>query len=93
MKRKPQDFRAVISCFNPNQFNFNEIPDKEILMKLKWPESLHSGADENFIVINVSPLEFGNCLLVPFRKACVSQRITLDGLNLLIKTMLLSNDL
>jgi len=90
-RRKPQNIQAVNVSFNPNEFNFNNVQDKEILIKLKWPQS--SQSDENLIIINVSPLEFGNSLLVPYRKDCVPQKITLEGLDLVIKTMLLNNDL
>jgi len=81
----------VNAFFNPDTFNFNKIQEREILLKLK--SSQDSGWDESPIVINVSPLEFGNSLLVPFRKTCVPQKVTLDGLDLLIKVMLLSNDI
>jgi len=89
-RRKPQNLSTVNPSFDPTQFNFTKIQDKEILIKLKWSLS-HS--NENLIIINVSPLEFGNSLLVPFREACIPQRITQDGLSLAIKILLLNNNL
>ena len=48
--------------------------------------------EEAVIVINVSPLEFGNSLLVPNVTANIPQRITQEGIDLLVRLMLLSTD-
>lgn len=44
------------------------------------------------IVINASPLEFGSYLVVPRVTQNISQVITVDGLELLFKLVLLSTD-
>ena len=79
--------QSVNSLFNPDEFNFNKVPSHEILVKLK---QLGSSQEDNSIIINVSPLEFGNSLLVPVVKNNIPQMITLDGLELLVKVLLLS---
>lgn len=48
--------------------------------------------DNAAVIINVSPLEFGNSLLVPSVTANIPQRVTQEGLDLLVRLMLLSND-
>jgi GDP-D-glucose phosphorylase len=55
------------------------------------PRQLGSSQD-NSIIINVSPLEFGNSLLVPDLKNNIPQMVTLDGFELLVKVVLLSRD-
>ena len=74
--------------FDPSQFNFNRVQDIEILLRLKGEDD----DPNNVVIINISPLEFGNSLLVPSVKECIAQRITLPGLTLLIHVMLLSSD-
>jgi len=49
-------------------------------------------SQDNSIIINVSPLEFGNSLLVPDLKNNIPQMVTLDGFELLVKVVLLSCD-
>ena len=58
------------------------------------PEELPTEEDEidTFLLINVSPIEFGSCLLVPQMTQNIAQLITLHGLEVLLKTVLLSTD-
>ena len=51
-----------------------------------------ASSEDNVVIINVSPLEFGNSLLVPNVTANNPQKITLEGLDLLLGVMLLSSD-
>ena len=51
-----------------------------------------SGEIDTLLAINTSPLEFGSSLLVPRVTQNIPQRITLHGLELLFKTVLLSTD-
>ena len=87
-RRVPQDLQKVNSPFDPTQFNFNKVPNKELLLR---PTRVASSED-NVVIINVSPLEFGNSLLVPNVTANNPQKITLEGLDLLMGAMLLSSD-
>ena len=89
-RRKPQDLKLVDAPFDEREFNFNKVPSKEILLNLR---DVASADDEQHqLLINVSPLEFGNSLLVPSIKKSIPQRVTLSGLTLLIRMMLLSDD-
>ena len=58
------------------------------------PEELLADEDEidTFLLINKSPIEFGSCLLVPRMTQNIPQLITLHGLEILLKTVLLSTD-
>lgn len=47
---------------------------------------------DTFLIINLSPLEFGSCLLVPKVSQNIPQRMTLNGLELLLTTVLRSAD-
>lgn len=47
---------------------------------------------DTFLVINASPLEFGSSLLVPRLTQNIPQRITIEGLETLLKTVLRSAD-
>lgn len=61
--------------FNKDKFNFTKInEEKEGVFELKRLDSdaLKSSA-RNLIIINVSPLEFGACLLVPKLEDCLPQ--------------------
>ena len=87
-RRTPQDFQQVNAAFDPKLFNFNKVSSQEILMKL---ENGSHGCD-NVVIINVSPFEFGSCLLVPSVSQNIRQKITPEGLELLINLMLCSTD-
>jgi len=93
LKRKHQEMKRVNVPFDPTQFNFNKVPCKEVLFK---PRCLNNELNEedadHLLIINVSPVEFGSSLLVPSVSQNVRQKVTLEGLELLINLMLLSND-
>ena len=83
-RRKPQDLQKVGEPFDPNLFNFNKIKADEIVMKLQ--------SDDNILVANASPIEFGNSLLVHNLSGNIPQMVTIQGLQLLFEAMLLSTD-
>lgn len=87
-RRLPQDLQKVNSPFDPSQFNFNKVPQQEILVKLVRTDD----DKDNIVVINISPLEFGNSLLVPNVTKNIPQRVTLEGVDLLVRVMLLSSN-
>ncbi len=67
-RRKPQEILSVRQNFDPQQFNFNKINPKELLFELQKPRDArcHQNGSKSKckVIINVSPLEFGHCLLV-----------------------------
>ncbi|XP_022095681.1 GDP-D-glucose phosphorylase 1-like [Acanthaster planci] len=102
-RRKPQTITHVTQPFNPDIFNFTKVDPKEVLFEL-CPEkenpdsttddqSLCNGTAESrhhSVLINVSPLEYCNILLVPSRFRCIPQVLTEDAMHLALETMLLS---
>lgn len=91
-KRPSQNLWKVNQPFDPLQFNFNQIHGREVIMGPN--ELLLDTEDEidTFLVINMSPIEFGSCLLVPHVSQNIPQRMTLNGLELLLRTVLRSAD-
>ncbi|KAF7224714.1 GDP-D-glucose phosphorylase 1 [Nothobranchius furzeri] len=93
-RRKPQEILSIKQEFNPRQFNFNKInPDEVICEMLK-------GADEDgewpqpcrvVVLINVSPLEFGHCLFVPYPSHCYPQVLTKTAIRVGIESVLMSS--
>ncbi|XP_032789201.1 GDP-D-glucose phosphorylase 1 [Daphnia magna] len=91
-RRPSQNLRKVNQAFDPLQFNFNQIHGREVVM---GPGELLLDSDDEidtFLIINLSPLEFGSCLLVPKVSQNIPQRMTLNGLELLLTTVLRSAD-
>lgn len=84
--------QKVNNSFDPIEFNFNKVAAQEVLLKPVHKEASGKMEDNAAVIINVSPLEFGNSLLVPSVTANIPQRVTQEGLDLLVRLMLLSND-
>lgn len=80
--------------FDAGLFNFTKVKEYEILFCLKRSSEENDTDRESsdYIVINVSPLEYCNSLLVPRLKDCLPQVLTPESILLAIDTVLLSND-
>ncbi|XP_051545737.1 GDP-D-glucose phosphorylase 1 [Myxocyprinus asiaticus] len=99
-RRKPQEILTIRQNFDPKQFNFNKINPKELLFELQKENETTSeqnchqnGLKQTCkIIINVSPLEFGHCLLVPEPSRCYPQILTPLAVQIGIETVLLSAD-
>lgn len=103
-RRKAQDIQSVNQKFDPSKFNFTKIAKQEVLLYpigSHWSESKPVTPattslsdifkhDENMIIVNVSPLEFGHCLIVPQVNHDYPQAITTFGLTLSLECLLLS---
>ncbi|CAH1791781.1 unnamed protein product [Owenia fusiformis] len=96
-RRRPQAIMGLKQEFNPDNFNFNKAKKGEILMELICKNSNSEGSPckkqkkgRNLILINVSPLEYGNVLLVPDMEACQPQIMTVKGMEMALEVMLLS---
>ncbi|CAI9730145.1 Hypothetical predicted protein [Octopus vulgaris] len=95
-RRKPQHIQSVNQEFDPNSFNFNKIHEKEVLLLpvgLHWMNHDPHNKLKNKIIINVSPLEFGHCLIIPEINKCLPQAVTSFGLQLAVEFLLLSKHL
>lgn len=99
-RRKPQAIVSVQQQFDPTLFNFNQIDSAEILFEMRKAEesSTEKHCAQNgtsatcVVIINVSPLEFGHCLLVPECSRCHPQILTPPALQIGIESVFLSAD-
>ncbi|XP_062947623.1 GDP-D-glucose phosphorylase 1 [Cynocephalus volans] len=91
-RRCPQNIKSVRQAFDPEQFNFNKIRQAEILFRLLREPDLPSALQQEdiFVVINVSPLEWGHVLLVPEPARGLPQRLLPGVLRAGIEAVLLS---
>jgi len=61
-RRPPDAMDNVRAPFDPHRFNFTKVDfDKEALFEFRTDKE----AESDFVIVNVSPLEFGHSLLVP----------------------------
>ncbi|XP_034032711.1 GDP-D-glucose phosphorylase 1-like [Thalassophryne amazonica] len=100
-KRKPQEILSVQQEFNDKLFNFNKINPEEIIFEAMKDAGWGPGALENgklqqpcrmSVMVNVSPLEFGHCLLVPDLEHCLPQVLTAFAIQVGIESVLLSSN-
>ncbi|KAF4705641.1 GDP-D-glucose phosphorylase [Perkinsus olseni] len=71
-KERNQGKQLTYSPFAAEDFNFTRVKDDEIIGTL--------GTGAHALLVNVSPLAYGHCLLCPEYKACRPQVLTLDAL-------------
>lgn len=86
-RRRPAEIQSMKQAFDPSSFNFTKLDKREIIFEIINKDRNKSG---NYLVINVSPLEFGNCLFLPSLYSCLPQVITLDSLVEATEILLLS---
>ncbi|KAM4618287.1 GDP-D-glucose phosphorylase 1 [Polymixia lowei] len=96
-RRKPQEILSIQQQFNAKQFNFNKINPEEVIFEM----IKHTGGSmalsegepcKMTVIVNVSPLEFGHCLLVPDPSRCFPQVLTPFAIQSGIESVLLSSD-
>uniref|UniRef100_A0A8C4R8D0 GDP-D-glucose phosphorylase 1 n=1 Tax=Eptatretus burgeri TaxID=7764 RepID=A0A8C4R8D0_EPTBU len=80
-RRPPQRFASVQQPFDHEAFHFGRIPCREVLFELR----VH-----DYLVINVSPLEFGHVLLLPQPGRLLCQALSSRAVRLALRTLLLS---
>lgn len=86
-RRRPAEIQSMKQAFDPDAFNFSKMDKREIIFEIVNKDRNTSG---NYLAINVSPLEFGNCLYLPSLHSCLPQVVTLDSLVEAIEILLLS---
>lgn len=86
LRRKPQESFSLKMPFNPNGFNFTKIKKEELLFKFNLKNSPLSAS----VIINNSPIEFCNSLMVPALKNCQPQVLTRESLKLALCMVALS---
>ncbi|EGW06016.1 GDP-D-glucose phosphorylase 1 [Cricetulus griseus] len=91
-RRPPQNIKSVRQEFDPEQFNFTKIRPGEVLFRLqREPNGPAASKQEDiFVVINVSPLEWGHVLLVPEPAHGLPQRLLPGVLRAGLEAVLLS---
>lgn len=99
-RRRPQDIQSVQQKFDPEQFTFNNIRQEEVLFcmgractpSMSYPGGIPRllGPACVFIVINVSPLEYGHVLLIPDPTLSLPQILTPEALRSGLDAVLLS---
>ncbi|XP_077522451.1 GDP-D-glucose phosphorylase 1 isoform X1 [Amblyomma americanum] len=92
-RRKPQHVTSVCMPFDSSLFNFTRLKETEKLFCLKNSNKDNAKEAGHWVVINVSPLEYCNSLLVPSLEQCLPQVLTAESLSLAIETVLLSSSI
>jgi hypothetical protein len=87
-RRAPEEITCICQPFDATKFNFTKVKDEEYLFEIKNT----SAADSlrHFLIINVSPLEYGHSLLLPALFGCLPQVATLESIQLIVEVLLLS---
>ncbi|XP_033224404.1 GDP-D-glucose phosphorylase 1 isoform X2 [Belonocnema kinseyi] len=84
-RRKPEDISSISQPFDTSRFNFNKISEQEIMIDVE------TGDGNNVIAINVSPIEWGHCLLLTDRFQNLPQKMTKSSLKKALELLIMSN--
>ncbi|KAK7276863.1 hypothetical protein RIF29_18009 [Crotalaria pallida] len=87
LKKRPTEFRVdkVLQPFEENKFNFTKVGQEEVLFQFEASEDgevqffpnapIDVDNSPSLVAINVSPIEYGHVLLIPWIFECLPQRI------------------
>ncbi|KAF5950186.1 hypothetical protein HYC85_012179 [Camellia sinensis] len=88
LKMRPTEFRVdkVLQPFDGNKFNFTKVGQEEVLFQFEasdednetqfFPNApIDVENSPSVVAINVSPIEYGHVLLIPWILECLPQRI------------------
>ncbi|CAL5330375.1 unnamed protein product [Camellia sinensis] len=88
LKKRPTEFRVdkVLQPFDGNKFNFTKVGQEEVLFQFEasdednetqfFPNApIDVENSPSVVAINVSPIEYGHVLLIPWILECLPQRI------------------
>lgn len=87
-RRQPQEILSIRQEFSSELFNFNKVKPEEVVLELVKD----SESSRVVVLVNVSPLEFGHCLLVPDPSRCLPQVLTRSAVQAGMESVLLSGD-
>jgi len=74
LRRPPQSMMSIKQQFDKEKFNFNKIDEsKELVCQLVNTDREAEQVERDILLINVSPIERGHCLLVPQVEAGLQQ--------------------
>ena len=89
--RPPQSMLSPKQEFDKEKFNFNKIDEsKELVCQLVNKDRMSRQVKRDIIIINVSPIDRGHCLLVPNVDAGLPQVLTVHSVMLALEVMNLS---
>jgi len=89
LRRTPQSMLSISQAFDEEKFNFNKIDEsKELVCQLVNNDRKVKHRD--ILIINVSPVDRGHCLLVPEVEAGQQQVLTVHSITLALEVMMLS---
>lgn len=90
-RRPPQSMTSVLQEFNVDQFNFTKVnKEREVVAVLSNSRERSSLPSKDVIIINVSPIDLGHCLLVPQLDCCLPQVLTTKSMKTALDVMYLS---
>lgn len=92
LRRPPAELNSINEPFNPDKFNFNKIKAEEKIFNLIPKNHNIEDQSNNFVIVNVSPLEYGHVLLIPNPEKCNAQILTIDSLRLAVEFSLLNSN-
>lgn len=87
-RRAPEKITCISQPFDATKFNFTKVKKEEYLFEIKNKSRTDSVG--HFLIINVSPLEYGHTLLLPDLFNCLPQVVTLESIQLIVEVLLLS---
>ena len=91
-RREPGKFESPVTPFDDKQFNFNKINKEEVLFKLVSRFHNDSTDEENnYVIINCSPIDKFHMLLVPQIKKGLPQNLNYNSILLAIDLLQLSS--
>ena len=74
LRRPPQSMMSINQKFDINKFNFNKISEEnEMVCELINGDRANNLTARDIMIINVSPVGRGHCLLVPQVEGCYQQ--------------------
>ena len=74
LRRPPQSMMSIKQEFDKDKFNFNKIDEsKELVCQLVNTDRESKQVERDILIINVSPIDRGHCLLVPRVEAGLQQ--------------------
>eukprot|EP00090_Calanus_glacialis_P018173 TRINITY_DN2818_c0_g1_i1.p1 TRINITY_DN2818_c0_g1~~TRINITY_DN2818_c0_g1_i1.p1 ORF type:complete len:346 (+),score=156.72 TRINITY_DN2818_c0_g1_i1:98-1135(+) len=91
LRRPPQSMMSIKQEFDKDKFNFNKIDEsKELVCQLVNTDRESKQVERDILIINVSPIDRGHCLLVPQVEAGLQQVLTVHSITLALEVMTMS---
>jgi len=92
LRRPPQSMMNIKQEYDREKFNFNKIDEsKELVCQLINTDRKSKEGERDILIINVSPIDRGHCLLVPQVEAELQQVLTVHSITLALEIMILSS--